>query len=370
MSVLETLQNFTKPSVVEEKLADIEQQKIGYLCAYVPEEIIVAAGMSPYRITGSVDEDLSQADAYIPMSTCGFCRAALVEGLKNGTRLFSGMVTADGCDSMRRLFDTWDYYVKTPFNHIMWVPHKATPPGEKAFLTELVRLKEGLEEFTGNAVTYDDLNKAIAQYNQTRDLLEKIYASRLGENPAITGTEALEVVKAGFVLPREEYNKLLTELLEEIDGRNAYDEDGPRILVTGSICADMEYVRVIEDGGGRVVADDICTGARYFDGRVEEDTADPLTALAQRYINRFPCARMYDYKLRFDNIVEQIEKYDVQGVIYSVLKFCDPYQYDYPIFRDRLEEMELPLLKIDREHDAAGIGQISTRVQAFLEMIF
>ncbi len=369
MSALEKLKRFADPAQARAKLADIKKQKIGYLCTYVPEELILAAGLYPYRIIGSSEEDLSQADAYIPMNSCGFCRAALMEGLQNGQGLLSGMVAADGCDSLRRLYDTWCHFVKTPFTHILWVPHKSHEEGMAGFVRELASFKKHLEEFTGNEITDDALHQAISLYNKTRKLLLELYTRRVEEYPPITGAEAFEVVKAGFVLSREEYNELLEELLEELEGRDAYHEEGPRVLVIGSICADPKYVSVIEEGGGMVVADDLCTGSRYFLDLVEEGSSDPLEALGRRYLGRVPCSRMFDYNRRIEHIIRLAEEYRVQGIVYSVLKFCDPHQYDFPIVRDRLEEAGYQLLKIDREHTAAGIGQISTRVQAFLEML-
>jgi bzd-type benzoyl-CoA reductase N subunit len=369
LSALDTLKRYADSGEGRAKLSGIDKKKIGYLCAYVPEELILAAGMHPYRITGSGEEDLSQADSYIPMNSCGFCRSALVEGLRNGEGLLSGVVATDCCDSMRRLFDTWCHFIESSFTHLLWIPHKSHQEGLDAFVRELTGFKEHLEEFTGEEIGDGALERSLSLYNQSRRLLGELYAGRKEEYPTITGTEALEVVKAGFVLPREEYNGLLAELLEEVEGRDAYDDEGPRILITGSICADLEYVSVVEEGGGMVVADDICTGSRYFLELAEEGSTDPLKAIGKRYLNRIPCSRMYDYERRVEHILRTAEEYQVQGIIYSVLKFCDPYQYDYPIFRDKLEDAGYPLLKIDREHNAAGIGQISTRVQAFLEML-
>lgn len=369
MSALEVLKRFADSAEARAKITNIAKPKIGYLCAYVPEELIMAADMHPYRITGSSENDLSQADSYIPMNSCGFCRAALVEGLRNGEGILSGVVAADSCDSMRRLFDTWSHFLKSSFTHMLWVPHKTHDEGVEVFVQELRRFKRHLEEFAGKEVSDDDLKGVISLYNRSRSLLSALYATRTAQNPPISGTEALQVVKAGFSLPREEYNSLLAELLEEVKGRDAYEDEGPRILVTGSICADPEYLRVIEEGGGMVVADDVCTGSRYFSSPVDTVEPDPLRALARRYLARGPCARMFDHQRRAQHILRLAKEYNVQGIIYSVLKFCDPYQYDFPIMRDKLEGAGFPVLKIDREHVAAGIGQISTRVQAFLEML-
>ncbi|NLE94231.1 MAG: hypothetical protein GX600_00925, partial [Dehalococcoidia bacterium] len=50
---------------------------IGVMSSYVPEEVIWAAGMLPWRITGTWKENINLASVYRSRSTCSYCSHAL-----------------------------------------------------------------------------------------------------------------------------------------------------------------------------------------------------------------------------------------------------------------------------------------------------
>ena len=52
----------------------------------------------------------------------------------------------------------------------------------------------------------------------------------------------------------------------------------------------LKIFRIIEEAGG-VVTPDSCTGIKTFVGEIEEDTGDPVAAIARRYL-AIPCACM------------------------------------------------------------------------------
>lgn len=96
---------------------------------------------------------------------------------------------------------------------------------------------------------------------------------------------------------------------------------------------------------------------------------EPLAALARRYLLKTPCARMKSSYERFEELGQVIENYDIRGVIYHTLKFCDVFIYDHHPFQQFLEQRGIPLLRIETEYDPALPGQVKTRLQAFLEIL-
>ncbi|MBI2875262.1 MAG: 2-hydroxyacyl-CoA dehydratase, partial [Candidatus Tectomicrobia bacterium] len=134
------------------------------------------------------------------------------------------------------------------------------------------------------------------------------------------------------------------------------------------LLADPLYLELIEAQGAVVVADELCTGSRYASPQLDLQ-GEPLEALSRGYLESVPCSRMMDRKRRFEAILRMVEECQVDGVIYSVLKFCQTYQYDFPHLESCLKERGIPLLKLEREYTLSGAGQMSSRVQAFLEML-
>lgn len=339
----------------------------GWVCTYVPEEILYAAGMLPVRVVGGVG-DTSAADAHLYSNVCSFARGCLEEGLSERYNFLEAYVAVNTCDNIRRLYDVWSHYLKTPVTHILALPHKITETSTTFFRQELERLKDHLEQHTGRKITDDDLQEAITTYNRTRQLLGQLYALRTSDAPPISGTEVLEVVLAAMQMDKATYNQRLEQLLQELSGRQGDASGKIRLMVVGSELDSADYLQTIEDQGGIVVADDLCNGTRYFMDPVES-SSDPLGALARRYLSKGPCARMRPTTERQNRIKQMIQEYKVQGVIYEVIKFCDIYGEDYPLFRDEMKELGVPVLALSREATFSGAGQLKTRVQAFFESI-
>jgi benzoyl-CoA reductase/2-hydroxyglutaryl-CoA dehydratase subunit BcrC/BadD/HgdB len=269
---------------------------------------------------------------------------------------------------MRRLHDVWRRYAKTPFTHILAVPHKISENTLSYYQNQLTTFKTRLEELSGRKISDSDLQDAIGVYNRSRSLLKELYDLRKREKPPITGAETLNVVRAGMVMPKPEYNEILADILNEIQSREVETGGKARLLISGSIIDQPEYIEAIEESGGLIVTDDLCTGTRYFGNPVDTDF-DPMEALAKRYLYRIPCARMGSSEIRFDYLLTLIKDLRVTGVICETIKFCDLYGYDRPMTTKVLARQGIPFLELEREYGLGGIGQIKTRVQAFLEML-
>jgi len=343
------------------------QKIIGWNCTYVPEEILYAAGLLPIRILGRAEET-PIADAYMYSNICSFVRNCLEEAFRHNYGFLDGYVGINACDHMRRLYDVWSAFLPTPFKHIIGVPCKQSESTLDFFTKELILLKRTVEEFFGTKITDTGLKDAIAVYNKTRYLLRKLYELRKQDCPPISGAEIMDVVLAGLVIPKYEYNTMLEAYLKEIKARKGSQNGRIRLMITGSELDDPEYIRSIEELGSIVVMDDLCNGTRYFWDLVVEE-GDPIEALANRYLTRTPCARMRPQKIRVDHLQGLAKEYRVEGLIHENIKFCGPYGGAFPIIKKGFSEIGIPVLSLQREYMSGGAGQLRTRVQAFFEQI-
>lgn len=343
----------------------------GWLCTYVPEEIIHAAGILPIRIIGySHETDLDDGTAYLYVNNCSFSRSCLQLGLKGEYDFLDGVVGGSTCDGARRLFDLWRNYIGTPFHHVLTIPRKYTERAHSLYHYEVEEFTRHLEEFLGTEIPDEALLESIKLYNETRQLLERLYDLRKRDNPPVTGAETMEVLNASYRMPKEIFNEWLRNLLEEIEASgNAY-EYRARLMLVGSVLTNAEFIKSIEDQGGIVVTDELCTSTRYWtDQVVLDDSRSPRESVARRYLNNFPCARMYPSDERFDRIMAFARDYKVDGVISQIVRYCVPYSHDLPLLTKKLKGMNIPVLALDVEYGTSGSGQIATRVQAFLEML-
>jgi benzoyl-CoA reductase/2-hydroxyglutaryl-CoA dehydratase subunit BcrC/BadD/HgdB len=353
------------------KNAQLEKDKgrkiIGWTCNYIPEEIIYAAGMMPWRLLGG-EERYAKADTYLYTSCCSFVKSCLADGLENNLDFLDGYVTGNTCDFIRRLYDVWSQYLveKTPFVSMLTVPFKKTGPALNLYKKEVSKFKQDVESFFDEKITDESLREAIELYNETRVLLNKLYRIRKRDAVPLSGADVMDVVAAAMVSDRKQYNQILKRLLETIEDSETFYSDRIRLMVLGSALGDSNYLKIIEDLGGLVVIDDLCMGRRYFWDPVE-DFEDPIEALARRYLMNAYCPRMAPYSDRVRLLEELSETFKIDGIIYETIKFCEAHGVRYPLYETVFKKLGVPVLKLDREHTLSGKGQMATRIQAFFE---
>jgi bzd-type benzoyl-CoA reductase N subunit len=344
---------------------------VGYVCSYLPEEILYAARILPYRITGQGCNDTSLADTYLARVNCTFARCCLENALSGRYDFLDGAVFVNGCDHIRRAYDNWRSHAKTrPFMYILPVPHMQSEEAKEWYREEVLSFKRAVEDHFSVRISPEDLSDAVALHNETRRLVRRLYDLQAGENPPLTGAQVLTVLAAGTRMPRDRFNLLLSEWLRDPAREKRAEDRRVRLLVAGSLMDDPDLVENVEDLGAVVVADTLCIGSRtYWD--LTDEAKDPLQALVERYFHHVPCPRMYGhYRERLAFLKNQVERARVDGVILEQIKFCDLHGTDNALLKRDLEQENIPTLELERQYGPlADAGRVRTRVQAFLERI-
>lgn len=374
MKSLERFRELNRQFPATEQIQEYKNQGrkvFGWLCTYVPEEVILAADALPIRIIGySHEAELDDANAHLYINNCSFSRSCLQLGLEGQYDFLDGVVGGSTCDGARRLFDVWRQYIKTPFHHVLTVPRKYNERAHHLYYQEVLLFKQHLEEYLDISISDDALRQSAILLNESRALLQRLYDLRKLDTPPITGAETMDVLNAAYRMPKDIFNQWMGQLLSELESADTANTGRARLMIVGSVLTNPEFVRSIEEQGALVVTDELCTSTRYWGDLVKLDESGPaLKSISRRYLDNYPCARMYPSGERFDRIINSIREYRVDGVISETIRYCVPYAHDLPLLTDRLNEYNIPCLALDVEYGTSGSGQIATRVQAFLEML-
>jgi len=340
---------------------------LGTFCCCVPEEIIHAAGMLPVRVLGE-HEETTEADLHFPANLCPYCKSCFDQALKGRYDYLDGLVIPNVCNVIKAMYGFSKLLLKAPYIYFLEVPQRLSSNGVNFFAEELARFKESLEDFSGRQISNEALSHSIEVYNENRALLRRVYELKRRSPPLISGSEAQEIVISSMLMPKEEHNRLLTQLLELIQHRDDPPKQGVRLFISASILDDSDFLRLIEECGGSVVADDMPMGSRYFSSSV--DTHDePFHALADRYLNRIACPRkmLPDDRLAFTT--RMMKGADVKGVIIHNMRACDPHLYEYPLLKAKMESEGLPVLFFRGEEIEAEQEQQRADIEAFIEML-
>lgn len=341
--------------------------KINWLSVCTPEEVIYAAKMIPYRITGETRPDFSKASSHMHRTICSYVLSCFEEVLDGVHGFASGTVIVNACDVRKKLFDVWKYFDRTTFLHQMDFPKLVTPLARKYYRQQIQQLVTALEHHFHCRITDESLKEAIQLCNQTRRLLAQLYDLRRQGRAAIPGSQAINIVKAAAAGLRRQFHQKLQQLIEYIEKHPQPNKKNDyRLLLCGSYFDHSQIANIFETYGANIICEDVSTGIKYFTGEVSLE-GNPIEALADYYLEKATCARMTDAENRFNHIWKLVEDYQVQAVVYFSLKFCDNNLFDYPYQKNRLNEKGIPVFFIEAERSVENIEQIKTRIVAFLE---
>jgi benzoyl-CoA reductase subunit C len=339
-----------------------DRPTLGYLCTYVPEEIIHAAGFTPIRIMPDT-APATRADAHLQSYTCGLARSCLNQALAGKLDSLSGVAFAHTCDTMQGLADIWHSAFPGLFVDTVVGPVALNSPHAKAYLiAELRRFVASLENHFRIQIPEDSLRASIRLYNQRRRALADFYARR----DSYTAVEWFNTMTAALTTPPESPVSNLQSLITNL--QSPIPSPQSRIILVGSTLDEPTLPQILDDQRARIVADDLCNGARYFDTLVAEE-GDPIEALADRQIARLACPckhRSLDH--RAEHLLTLVREHHADGVIFCLKKFCDPHAWDYVPLAAAVDRVEVPHLLLETEQ-ATPAGQMRVRVEAFLEML-
>lgn len=342
---------------------------IGTIGSHIPEEVIFAAGILPWGVSGTWEATTPQASAYRPEMTCVFCTHVL-ESVMNGELDFlNGVVTTQHDDDFKHLWYMIHCLHSFSFDRIMYLPHTNNKITQGMWKNSILEFKKDLEYLANLVITDDALYAAIETYNTTRSLVAKIYELRKREIPSLTGAEILGITTAAKVMPKDEFNRKLEELLPYLENRKApLKQTHPRLLVSGDYLDHPGYIELIENAGSVVAMDDLDTGSRYFWNNVDTSIKDPWEAVAKRYLS-IPDPRMANWEEQVDQLIDWVEEYNIDGIVELRQLYAFPREFKFTYSVQRIKEAGIPHLYLRTEYHLAGEGMLRTRVEAFLEML-
>ena len=350
-----------------------DAKKAAYLCNYVPVELLAASGAAFIRLLKCGDaEDVSRGERITKSVFCDFTKAVLgqFETKAPINQAVDEVYTFYTCDAMRATSQAIDNFYRPARGYI--VPRNANEEGSRNFFRgEILSFRRDLEKLTGHEIHDEDVQTQIRLFNQVRALVRDISALRKRDNPPLDGRGFLEITRAAATLEAEE----LIPLLQELHGRLARVPDaGPRrlrLLMSGGIIADGDrrVLDLVEDEiGATIVAEDHCTGLSPFYQNTDA-TGDPWRALADAYLDRAPCARQVPLSKRVQFSVDLAREYKVDGVLFTYLKFCPCYGITKGKFINAFQDAGFPVLELGTDYSQGDVGQIKTRVEAFIEVL-
>lgn len=340
---------------------------VGHFQVYFPEEIVHAAGLLPFKVRGAPIEP-AHADSRFGSYLCSIVKTSLELALDRRVPL-SLFVTHPICDAARNLAAVWGRNVDYPCR-ILYLPQNASSPSARGYLRgEYARLQREVEDVAGREVGDDDLRHSIGVFNENRRLLRRLYAIKRDSPWLVAAHEGYALTAVGGLMPREEHNALLHEVLARLPGRNARAQDRTRVVFEGGFCEQppLDLVRAI----GRscyVVDDDLLIGLRWILDDVPVD-GDPLDRLAGAYLDTssYSPVQHDPRKPKEAMLLDRVRGAGARAAIVAAAKMCEPGLEEQVAYVHALDEAKVPYFVTEFEENMTSFDTLEVQLETFVE---
>jgi benzoyl-CoA reductase/2-hydroxyglutaryl-CoA dehydratase subunit BcrC/BadD/HgdB len=130
-----------------------------------------------------------------------------------------------------------------------------------------------------------------------------------------------------------------------------------------------QLLNLLDQLGVRVTDDDLLACSRRLPV-APVSTGNPFEALADSYFALPPCTtKASPVAARCDHLLEKVKRSNAAGVIFCMVKFCEPELFDLPLVIEALKQRKLATLALDTEINQGMSGQVQTRIEAFVEIL-
>ena len=320
----------------------------------VPDELILAAGMVPFRVTGYYGGERKSAEKYLEYSFGAVWKGLWESITEDYAGLMDRLVISSSSDMFLKLY----YYFRTlkrleperPMPELFYLDLELI---DKKLKTqernerELRRLSAQLEEWSGNKVEPEALKEAIELCNGYRQALEDFVKFRGKEDCRVSGSEALVVIGGSLFFERAEATELVKAVTEAAKAWSAVE--GTRVYYAGSPQEITEVYDIAEEAGCNIVGEDHDMGCRMFDYPVRTDI-EPVSALAERLISRMPSSEKGSIKDRVKFIGQKLEETGADLFLTYMNTNDEAYVWDYPSIKKQvLEPREIADYTVEKQ---------------------
>ena len=348
---------------------------VGSYCTYFPKELPMAIGAAAVSLCSMSGETIEVAEQDLPKNLCPLIKASygFAKTDKCPYFYFSDLIVGETtCDGKKKMYELMSQFKDV---YVMQLPQSQDERGRKFWRESCLELKRKLEEKFGTVITDEAVRQAVHTENSVRRALQRFYGVMKHDPAPITGLELFRVLYGStFKLDRSSLADELNALTDKIEAEYAAGkrlDKKPRILITGCPMggATEKVIEAIENTGGVAVTYENCSGAKAIEREVKEDTDDIYGAIADRYLG-IGCSVMTPNNNRFKLLDEMIDEYKVDGVVEMVLQACHTYSVESKSVRRFVtHDKEIPYIYIETDYSKTDVGQLNTRLAAFVEML-
>ncbi|MGM0624116.1 MAG: 2-hydroxyacyl-CoA dehydratase [Campylobacterota bacterium] len=356
-----------------------ETTKVGTMCIQIPSEIIYALDAVPIRLCNGFYTDDEIGSDMLPQKACPLVKAT-VGHFASGN--FSDkpdfIYSPTTCDQKTKAGSTIESFgyevVDVDFPRM-----KESEISREYFRRSIKDFSAHLSKQMSKKLTKKKLKESISKIGYAQSLYHKLCEYRKDASVAISGNDMFFITNAFFFDKLDDWIDKTKAVLSELEQRSqdqvsVASKVSPRIVYTGSppIFPNFKIPMLIEQSDALIVADETCSSNRMFNDRVAVDewfVGDMLNSLADKYLKACTCPIFTKNDDRIRRIIDLYKTYSADGVIYQAFAGCSVYELEQRSVLGAMEKEGIPILYLESDYSPSQGGQLSTRVEAFVESL-
>ncbi|MDD3164791.1 MAG: 2-hydroxyacyl-CoA dehydratase family protein [Oscillospiraceae bacterium] len=358
----------TPAKTIKKSMEDTGKKAIGCFPLHIPEEIIYACNYLPVGMWGG-KTDLKLCDTYMQSFCCTIMRANLEYGMKGTYNFLSGIVMNAMCDTLKCVCEDWKIAVpQVPIIPVVYAQQRKSEEGIEYMKAEFKRVRHALEKLEGRMVMDRDVENAYEMYEDYRAAMRDFDATCVNYPITMDAYTRHLVIKAGFFMDKAVYKEKIKAITAGLKAQAPEKFDGIRVIATGLLSEPNEVLNIFKENNIAIVGDDLAQESRLWRTPGRDIKGSVWEKMALRMADqRGDCFLYEPDKQRGEMMIEMCKARSAKAVVVFMMKFCDPEEFDYPIYKKELDDAGVPHLYLEVDQMIDSFEQIRTRIQAFAE---
>lgn len=343
---------------------------VGCFPIHTPEEIVYAAGCVPVGMWGGRTE-IQLADKYLQSFCCSIMRTNVELAMRGTYDMLKAVIIPTFCDTMKCIVENMKLAMpKVPTIAMAYPQHRTLSAGVEYTVSEIKRVRHQLELILGKIITERKIEEAFAVYEEYRQAMRRFTEISAEHPDIITARKRHLLIKAGQFMDKAIYTRMIKEISRGLEDELPSGFQGTRVVVTGLLSEPIEMLDIFDENHVAIGADDLSLGSRLWRTSTRRDVNDVFQKMACRIADQEGDTFLYEpEKKKGQMLIDMAEECRADGIIVLMMKFCDPEEYDYPIYKEEVEAASVPMLYLEIDQQLTSFEQIRTRVQSFTEML-
>lgn len=352
---------------VADHLAETGKGAIGMMPIYAPEELVHATGFLPVGLWGG-SRPVTKARAYLPPFACSVMQQVMELECEGAYDDLAAVVFSVPCDTLKCMSQKWKG--TSPVLVFTHPQNRGLEAANRFLEREYAILKEKLENVTGVKITNAALEHSIQVYNENRAVMREFSALAAQYPQVISAVDRHAVFKSRLFLEKSRHTALVKQLMEAVRAAEPQPWTGKKVVVTGILLEPNGLLELFDQLGLAIVADDLAQESRQIRVDVPDGDEAPLYRLARVWQKMYGCSVATDIqKQRGPMLLDMVRKTGADAIVVAMMKFCDPEEWDYPIYYKQFEAQGVRNLMIEVDQESTSFEQIHTRLQSLAETL-